>query len=107
VGSHGRTYYIAPALQVRAARENVDGTALAMAGRRRFAVTTLIAMFIQVLLSLHAATPAQTVKTVVADGSVWVDVYEGGSLKRTTRLCDHNVQRASSLVAKGKGSSAK
>src|SRR3954454_4662539 len=68
VGSHGRTYDIATAHEVLDARGDLDGTALAMAEVRRYAVTTLIAMFIQVLLSLHAAAPAQTIKTVVADG---------------------------------------
>ncbi|MDB4966517.1 MAG: hypothetical protein JWN44_2206 [Myxococcales bacterium] len=87
-----------------------DGMALAIAAMRRFAVTTLIAMFIQVLLALHPASAAsaasapRTLKTVVADGSVWVDVYERGSLKMTVRLCDHNLQGASSLVPNGKRS---
>jgi hypothetical protein len=81
-------------VEVPVARGLVDGTSLAMSRQRRFIVLSFI-LSIVVRLIL-AASPqhgdARFVRTEVADGSVWANVWESHAgepaLRTSTRLAD-------------------
>src|SRR5690348_4768092 len=63
-----------------------------MTSVRRSTVHTLIVSLVKLMIATHTPADAQFVRTQVADGSVWANVWEtrGGqaSLRTTVRLRD-------------------
>jgi hypothetical protein len=80
--------------EVPVARGLSDGTTLAIAAVRRFIVLSLIVSIVVRLIVAAGPQPgdAHFIRTQVADGSVWADVWEthGGSssVRSTVRLRD-------------------